>query len=83
MSASLSYAPMRLGRFNFSAGHISRDINGMNGESRLMNTITSLYLGQSFIRFYDSRYVKANNTIDIANGLQLYTGIELINVCFN
>ena len=77
MSASLSYAPMRLGRFNFSAGHISRDINGMNGESRLMNTITSLYLGQSFIRFYDSRYVKANNTIDIANGLQLYTGIEL------
>lgn len=77
MGASLSYAPMRLGRLNISAGHISRDVNVMNGESRLMNTLTTLYLGQSFIRFYDSKYVKANNTIDIVNGLQLYTGLEL------
>ncbi len=77
MSASLSYAPMSLGKLNISTGHISRDINSINGESRLMNTITSLDLGQSFIRFYDSHYVKANNSIYIANGLQLYTGIEI------
>src|SRR5690606_16761814 len=72
-----SYAPMSLGKLNISTGHISRDINSINGESRLMNTITSLDLGQSFIRFYDSHYVKANNSIYIANGLQLYTGIEI------
>lgn len=77
MSASISYSPMSLGKFNISAGHISRDINRVNGESRLMNTISSLDLGQSFIRFYDSHYVKTSNIIYVANGLQLYTGIEI------
>ena len=77
ISASISYAPMSLGKLNISAGHISRDINRVNGESRLMNTISSLDLGQSFIRFYDSHYVKANNSIYIANGWQLNTGIEI------
>ena len=77
VSTSLNYAPMSLGRFYLSAGHISRDVNSENGESRLMNTLTTIDLGQNFIRFYDSRYVKANHYIDITNGLHLYTGAEI------
>lgn len=77
VSTSLNYAPMSLGRFNFSAGHISRDVNGENGESRLMNTLTAIDLGQNFIRFYDSRYIKVDHSIDIANGLHLSTGTEI------
>lgn len=77
VAASLNYAPMSVGQIDFSAGHISRDVNSMNGESRLMNTLAAVDLGQSFIRFYDSRYVKANHSIDIANGLLLYSGAEM------
>lgn len=77
VSTSLNYAPMSLGRFHTSAGHISRDVNSENGESRLMNTLTAIDLGQNFIRFYDSRYFKVDNDIDIANGLHLYTGAEI------
>lgn len=77
VSTSLNYAPMSLGRFYLSAGHISRDINGENGESRLMNTLATVALGQNFIRFYDSRYVKGVHSIDIANGLHFYTGMEI------
>lgn len=77
VAASLDYAPMSLGRFDFSAGHISRDVNSMNGESRLMNTLTAFSLGQNFIRYYDSRYLKATHSIDIANGLHLYSGAEI------
>ncbi|MDD2725829.1 MAG: DUF5686 family protein [Proteiniphilum sp.] len=77
VAASLSYAPMSLGRLHLSAGHISRDVNGMNGESRLMNTLAAIALGQNFIRLYDSRYLKADHSIDIANGLSLFTGAEI------
>ena len=77
IATSLDYAPMSLGRIHFSSGHISRDVNSENGESRLMNTLTSIDLGQNFIRFYDSRYVKADHYIDIANGLHLHTGGEI------
>ncbi|MDY9919196.1 MULTISPECIES: DUF5686 family protein [Proteiniphilum] len=77
VSTSLNYAPMSLGRFHLSAGHISRDVNSQNGESRLMNTLAAIDLGQNFIRFYDSRYVKGDHYIDIANGLHLYTSAEI------
>lgn len=77
VSTSLNYAPMSLGRFYLYAGHISRDVNSENGESRLMNTLTTIDLGQNFIRLYDSRYAKADHYIDIANGLHLYTSMEI------
>ena len=76
-SATVNYAPMLLGRFSASAGHISRDINAESGESRLMNSIAALDLGQNFIRFYDSHFFRAENRIDIANGLHLYTNVEI------
>ncbi|RNC66790.1 DUF5686 family protein [Proteiniphilum sp. X52] len=76
-STSLIYAPMSLGQFQASAGHISRDLNSENGESRLMNTLAAIDLGQNFIRFYDSRHIKADHHIDIANGLHLYGGAEI------
>lgn len=77
IATSLDYAPLSLGKIHFSTAHTSRDVNSENGESRLMNTLTSIDLGQNFIRFYDSRYVKADHHIDIANGLHLYTGGEI------
>lgn len=77
VSSSFHYAPMSLGQLNISGGHISRDVNSENGESRLMNTLTSIGLGQNFIRFYDSRYIQVSNSVDVANGLRLFTGFEM------
>ena len=77
ISASASYAPFRNGWFSLSGGHISRDVNSENGVSRLANTLAAIDLGQNFIRFYDSRFLRAQNSIDIANGLQLYTAFEI------
>lgn len=79
VNTSLSYASMRLGRFSLSVGHISRDINSENGESRLMNSIIAGFFGQNFIRFYDSRFIKLVNGIDIANGLHISGGFEVDN----
>lgn len=77
LTASLNYAPLSHGRLDLTAAHISRDVNSMNGESRLMNTLAAIDLGQNFIRFYDSRYLKADHAIDLANGLHLQSGVEL------
>lgn len=77
VSTSFDYAPMRLGQFYASAGHISRDVNEQNGESRFANAISAISLGQNFIRFYDSRFVRVSNDIDIANGLRLFTDFEI------
>lgn len=77
VSTSFDYAPMRLGRFYASTGHISRDVNEQNGESRLANAISAIGLGQNFIRFYDSRFVRVSNNIDIANGLRLFADFEI------
>ena len=77
VAAEAEYAPMRLGQFSASAGHISRDVNGQNGESRLANSIAALGLGQNFIRFYDSRFFRVSNSIDAANGFNLHIGFEI------
>lgn len=77
LSSTFNYAPMRLGSLNVSGGHISRDVNSENGESRLMNSLSAIALGQNFIRFYNSRYFHINNTIDLAKGLRLFAGMEV------
>lgn len=78
-SGELHYAPMSMGRLLVSGGHISRDVNGSYGVSRLMNTIAAIDLGQNFIRFYDSKYFRIANHIDIANGFRIHTELEINN----
>lgn len=75
-SVNLSYAPKRLGNLYISAGHISRDVNGFNGYSSLLNSFNTLVLGQNYIRYYDSRFFRINNDIELSNGLQFISLFE-------
>jgi hypothetical protein len=73
---SLDYAPKRLGLLELSAGHISEDFNGPIGASRIANSIFTYFGGYNYIKFYEKAYGRLSNQIDIANGLQLSTGVE-------
>jgi hypothetical protein len=75
--ALLDYAPIRLGQLGLSAGRISKDFSGSAGMDRLINSLYSLLGGRNFARFYDKKYFRINNRIDIANGLQLTLGYEM------
>lgn len=69
------YAPMLGGVFGLQIGNSSEDIQGAKGASRKLNTISSALSGDNIIRFYQSKYIKLKNKIDVANGLQLTTAV--------
>ncbi|MDR2954809.1 MAG: DUF5686 and carboxypeptidase regulatory-like domain-containing protein [Prevotella sp.] len=73
---NLSYAPMRLGKLNISAGSISEDYNP-NGIYRLNNFSSSLIRGKNYNFFYQKDYVSVTNNIDLFNGFALITGFEI------
>ncbi len=72
VAASLTYAPMRRGNASFGVGHLSNDYNGLRGMYPLENTVSSLFFRRNYLKLYEDDYVEASNTIDLANGLQLY-----------
>ena len=73
---SLSYAPMRLGKLEISAGSVSEDFNP-NGILRLNNAISSLIEGKNYNYFYQKDFASITNSIDLSNGLNLITGFEI------
>ncbi|WP_418895283.1 DUF5686 family protein [Limibacterium fermenti] len=74
VAAAVDYAPMSLGHLSLSAGHISNDVKRACGVSRWMNSLAALGLGSNYIRFYDSRFLRIENGIDLVNGLRLLAG---------
>lgn len=73
---SLSYAPMRLGRLDISAGSVSEDFNP-NGIVRFNNATNSLIKGKNYNFYYQKDFVSITNNIDLSNGLKLITGFEI------
>ncbi len=74
MNSGYEYTPGSNGKFSFSFGNTSTDIQGNNGTSRFLNSLSSLFFGQNAIMFYQQQYIRAENSIYIANGLKLNTG---------
>jgi len=74
MNSGFEYAPMSNGRFSLSFGNTSADIQGNKGTSRFLNSLSSLFFGQNAIMFYQQQYIRAENSIYIANGLNLNIG---------
>jgi len=70
-----NYAPLSGGRLKLSAGNTSSDIQGEKGIPRFINSISSLFLGDNAIRFFQKKYINLENQIDIANGFRLITGV--------
>lgn len=73
---TFDYSPMRKGNLNLSFGDISTDFNPI-GANRLDNAISSLIAGKNVSMLYRKKYLNLVNKIDLSNGLQLNTGVEI------
>ena len=73
---SLDYAPRRLGKLELSGGISSADFNEESGESRLINSYSSLVFARNDIKLYDKRFVTLSNEIELANSLLFTAGIS-------
>ncbi|MDR1866412.1 MAG: DUF5686 and carboxypeptidase regulatory-like domain-containing protein [Bacteroidales bacterium] len=71
VDAGLTYAPMQRGYAELSFGNKSFDFAGTQGIYPLENTFTSLVFRNNRMKLYEEKFVKAGNTTDIVNGLQL------------
>jgi len=74
-----TYAPLNNGRLNIAVGNTSEDIQGKKGTSRMLNSDWSLFYGENVIRFYQKKYFSLENSVDIANGLELTLGAAYEN----
>jgi hypothetical protein len=76
-----NYNPMHRGTIELSGGSYSQDFNNREQAiSPFINGVSSLFFKTNFARFYENRYVKLSNTVDIANGLVLLAKVEYKNM---
>jgi hypothetical protein len=66
----LDYAPKRLGKWSFSIGKQSEDFSGTSGMNRFRNAVYVLDGVRNYAKFYEKRYGRMSNEIDLLNGLQ-------------
>jgi hypothetical protein len=73
----LDYAPQRLGSLNVSFGNKSEDFSGEAGMNRLLHSLFVLNGSRNYAKFYGKKYIRLSNGIDLCNGLQGNTGMEI------
>ena len=76
VDASLTYSPMRRGTAQLKFGQITNDFSNSRSIYPFENTVASLFFRYNCLKLYENNFVEASNTIDIANGLQLNTGVK-------
>ncbi len=76
VATSLTYAPLRRANAVFAFGQNSIDFSTPQGIFPFENTVSSLLFRRNYLKLYDQTIVTASNTIDIANGLQLYANVR-------
>jgi hypothetical protein len=76
VNTSLTYAPMRRGSAQLKFGQITDDFSNLRTIHPLENTVSSLFFRRNYLKLYENNFVEANNTIDIANGLQLTANMK-------
>jgi len=76
-TALYNYSPMHRGSLQLSAGRNTIDFNGeIDGINPFINSIASLFFKGNYARYYESRFFKLFNVIDITNGLTLRTNVK-------
>jgi hypothetical protein len=79
VNSMYQYAPFSNGQLRLAVGNITEDIQNGKGTSRFLNSVSSLFFGDNVIRFYQNKYLFAENQIDISNGLRLTAGAAYEN----
>lgn len=72
----IGYAPSVNGHMSISGGRETADYNGTRGVSRYLNMISTYLFANNYAKFYENRFVRFSNSVDIANGLNLAVGAE-------
>lgn len=76
-TGSFNYAPMRFGLTKLEVGNTTLDYNGKDRAIRFINSLSSLFLAENPLRFYQSRYIMLSNRLEIMNGLQITPRVSL------
>lgn len=66
-----TYSPGRRGRLEVGIGYSSTDYKGREGVRRIENAVSSLIYADNFIKYYGTRYVNFQNSIDVMNGWEV------------
>jgi hypothetical protein len=75
-----NYSPIHRGSIELSGGSLSQDFNSREQAiSPFINGISSLFFKTNFARFYENRYLRLGNRVDLTNGLVLTAKIEYKN----
>lgn len=72
----VDYAPAVNGRMAVSGGRETADYNGTRGYRRYLNMLSTFMFGDNYAKLYDNRFIRFDNSVDIANGLNLAVEAE-------
>ncbi len=75
-----NYAPLHRGTFELNGGSYSTDFNDPESAvTPFVNGMASLFFKTNYARFFENRYAKLSNSVDLVNGLVLRAKIEYKN----
>jgi len=77
ISTNWLYDPFRRASLSFEGGRQSLDFNNKTGMHPLLNSVSSLFNRQNFMKLYESDFLKLAHQTDIANGLVFGLSAEL------
>jgi len=70
------YNGLKRAYLNLNGGRRTIDFNSQTGITKNLNAITTLFLKENYLKLYQKDYVNLGHRIDLANGLDLFTGFE-------
>ena len=70
LSGNLLYDPLRAGNLFMRAGRLSDEFSS-SGVNPLINTVSTLFFRENWMKLYNSTYIIAGHSSDLANGLNL------------
>lgn len=73
---ALDYAPRNRGCLSLVGGRASADYNGEDGESRLINALSSSLFGHNHVKLYENTFLTAGHAIESFNGLLFSSSIS-------
>ncbi len=80
LNIKYSYAPMHRGTIELSGGSNSEDFNDPESAvTPFVNSIASLFFKTNYARYFENRFVKLSNRVDLANGLVIRAKLEYKN----
>jgi hypothetical protein len=76
IEGSYSYSPLKRGEIFFKAGSTSCDFNENSGINPYINSLSSLFFRDNYMKLFNYKYLIIGNKIDLTNGLLLVTAVS-------